>query len=156
MSYSKRFAKQTIRFPKTDNNKMLYLLDTNIISNLMRPAVDFDLARSVQENTGECAIPSPVWHELLFGVYRLPESKRRASFERFLFDFLMTRFPIVDYDKKAAERHAEERARLTKSGKTPSYINGQIAAIGLELDMTVITRNTKDFTIFNGLRVSRW
>ena len=51
-------------------------------------------------------------------------------------------------DGEAALWHAEERARLTAQGRTPSYVDGQIAAIAKTNDLTLVTRNTSDFVRF--------
>ena len=63
---------------------------------------------------------------------------------------------VLPYDGKAALWHAEERARLTAQGRTPPYVDGQIAAIAKTNDLTLVTRNTSDFVHFADLRVENW
>lgn len=105
---------------------------------------------------GETAIASIVWHELQFGCRRLPVSRRREAIERYLEDVVLASFPILDYDRTAAEWHARERARLEAAGKTPPFVDGQIAAIACVRDLVLVTANTVDFRGFKGLRVERW
>lgn len=67
-----------------------------------------------------------------------------------------TSFPIVGYDRAAAEWHARERARLVRKGKTPSFVDGQIAAIANVNDLVLVTLNRRDFKMFDGLKVEDW
>ncbi len=102
------------------------------------------------------AIPAPVWHELLFGCARLPNSRRRDAIERYIEDVVRTSFPVIGYDREAAEWHASERARLSADGRTPPYVDGQIAAIAQVNGLTVVTSNARDFRNFRNLRVRSW
>jgi tRNA(fMet)-specific endonuclease VapC len=105
---------------------------------------------------GETAIASIVWHELHFGCARLPVSRRREAIERYLDEVVLASFPVLDYDRAAAEWHARERARLEAEGKTPPFIDGQIAAIASVNDLVLVTANKADFGEFKGLRVEAW
>lgn len=55
-----------------------------------------------------------------------------------------------------ADWHAVERARLAAVGRTPSFVDGQIAAISRVRDLTLVTANALDFSDFEGLRVRNW
>ncbi len=112
--------------------------------------------RRLRRHDGEIAIPSPVWHELHFGCARLPESRRRDAIERYIEDVVRGSFPVIGYDLEAAEWHALERARLSAKGRTPPFVDGQIAAIARVNDLAVVTSNTSDFGMFEGLRVVSW
>ena len=65
-------------------------------------------------------------------------------------------FPILDYDQRAADWHALERARLVASGRTPPFVDGQIAAIARVNELILVTSNKADFTGFRGLQVKTW
>ncbi len=133
-----------------------YLLDTNVASEPLRPHPAPAVLRRLRSHEGETAIPSIVWHELWFGCVRLPRSRRRAAIERYLEEVISASFPILDYDSTAAEWHARERARLGAAGKTPPFIDGQIAAIAQVNDLVLVTSNRSDFRGFKGLRVEKW
>lgn len=45
---------------------------------------------------------------------------------------------------------------LEKLGKTPPFIDGQIAAVALTNGLPVVTANPKDFRTFKGLAVLNW
>jgi tRNA(fMet)-specific endonuclease VapC len=64
--------------------------------------------------------------------------------------------PLLAYDVAAAEWHGRERARLSKAGLTPSFADGQIAAVAAVNDLTLVTDNVRNFEHFDGLRVERW
>ena len=135
---------------------MEYLLDTNVVSEPLRPRPSVNIMRRLREHDGEIAIPAPVWHELRFGCARLPESRRRDAIERYIEDVVRTSFPVIGYDREAADWHALERARLSADDRTPPFVDGQIAAIAHVNSLAVITSNTSDFRVFQGLRVQSW
>lgn len=63
---------------------------------------------------------------------------------------------ILPYDRDVALWHAEERARLTLQGRTPPFVDGQIAAIAIVNNLTLVTRNTGDFADFAERTVENW
>lgn len=133
-----------------------YLLDTNIVSEPLRPKPRKVVLRNLRRHEEEIAISSVVWHELRFGMERLPPSRRRVAIERYLEEVVLTTMPILDYDRAAAEWHASERARLAARGETPPFVDGQIAAIAHVHDLILITFNATDFKRFEGIRVLSW
>ncbi len=135
---------------------MRYLLDTNTVSEPLRPTPAVGIVRRLRRHEGEVAIPAPVWHELRFGCARLPPSRRREAIERYIETVVLASFPVLDYDKEAADWHALERVRLGADGRTPPFVDGQIAAIAYVNDLTLITSNVRDFGGFQELRVQSW
>ena len=135
---------------------MKYLLDTNVVSELGHPNARSQLRRRAATNDGEMCIASPVWYELRFGCARMPNSRRRKILERFLIEVVRANLPVLDYDLKAANWHAHERARLAAAGLSCSYVDSQIAAIAYVNDLTLVTFNLRHFRAFAGLRVESW
>lgn len=133
-----------------------YLLDTNIVSEPLRPKPRPGVLRKLRRHEEEIAIPSVVWHELRFGVERLPPSRRRVAIERYLEEVVLITMPILDYDRTAAEWHAKERARLGDRGETPPFVDGQIASIARVHELILVTFNDGDFKRFEGIRVLNW
>ncbi len=133
-----------------------FLLDTNVVSEPLRPSPDPTLMRRLRRHEGETAIASIVWHELQFGFERLAESRRRAAIERYLEEVVVASFPILDYDRDAAEWHARERARLEAAGKPPPFVDAQIAAIACVNDLVLVTANKAHFRGFKDLKVQSW
>ena len=135
---------------------LAWLLDTNAISEPLRPAPNGHMLRRIEKNEGQIAIAAIVWHELLYGCRRLPKSKRRDAIEQYLFDVVRPTMPILPYDAQAAQWHAAERARLAQAGRPPSFADGQIAAIAAVNNLTLVTANLSDFADFRELKTINW
>ena len=136
---------------------MLFLLDTNIISEPLRSRPNPVVIRMLQQYSSDIATATVVLHELLFGCYRLPiESNKRQIIEVYLQREIKQKIPIIPYDIAAAEWFARERARLTAIGKTPAYADGQIAAIAQVNDLTLVTNNVADYSNFQNLKIENW
>jgi tRNA(fMet)-specific endonuclease VapC len=133
-----------------------YLLDTNVVSEPLKAVPNPRVLALLDEHDGAAAIASPVWHELLFGAKRLSPGRKRAAVEAYLAEVVAPTLPVLPYDEEAADVHASQRARLTASGKSPAFVDGQIAAIALVHKLVVVTRNVDDFAPFRGLRVVNW
>ena len=84
-----------------------YLLDTNVISEPLRPAPDQAVVDHLREHQTEIAIASVVWHELWYGCYRLPASTKRSVIEAYLNNVVARAIPMLPYDQQAAQWHAE-------------------------------------------------
>ncbi len=76
--------------------------------------------------------------------------------ETYVNDVVLANIPLLPYCDKAAQYHAKERAKLQSIGKTPSFVDGQIAAIAVVNDAVLVTRNVSDFNEFSGLIVKDW
>jgi tRNA(fMet)-specific endonuclease VapC len=133
-----------------------FLLDTSTVSAAMWKTPDPHVLAKLREHGGECVISAQVWHELNYGVGRLPRGKRRGVLEAFLRDVVLPTLPVLPYDEHAAEWHADERVRLEKVGRQTSAIDGQIAAVAATNGIPVVTANVVDFEIFKGLAVQNW
>lgn len=132
-----------------------YLLDTNVLSEATRPVPDQGVLDRVVREGDRVATAAPVWHEIEFGLLRLPAGKRRRALEEIV--QRMTRSVVIlPYDEAAAGWHARERARLVRGGKPPSFVDGQIAAIAAVHGLALVTRNVRDFSNFGGLEVESW
>ena len=86
----------------------------------------------------------------------MPDGKRKQQSTRYVHEVLRPSLEVLPCDREAALRHAEERARLTSQGRTPPFVDGQIAAIAMMNDLILITRNTRDFENFTDLRYENW
>lgn len=81
---------------------MRYLLDTNIISELIKSEPNESVLNSVELHRRESVTGAPVWHELRFGCLRLSESRKRKMIELFLSDVIEKYMSILPYDEQAA------------------------------------------------------
>jgi tRNA(fMet)-specific endonuclease VapC len=133
-----------------------YLIDTNILSEPLKPQPSQAVMEKMQLYFEELAIVSVTWHEILFGCYRLPSSKKRTRIEEYLKELVLPSIPILEYDERGADWHALERARLTAIGQPPAFADGQIAAIAIVNDLILVTNNVSDYVNFQNLKIENW
>ena len=133
-----------------------FLLDTNILAEPLRPKPNENVLRRLKKYDGQLATASVVWHEMWLGCLRLPRGRRRNAIEQYLVDVLQPTLPLLPYSPGAARWHAEQRARLTAAGKTPSFVDGQIASVAVERGLTLVTHNVSDFEGFACLETVDW
>lgn len=132
-----------------------WLLDTNIVSELARPQPSEAVMQAFAMHADASAIPMVVWHELLFGVLRLPEGQRKDSLTDFV-HAVPGALPKLAYDEAVARRHAELRAVQQARGRPLAEPDAQIAASALSRGLTLVTRNTRDFDGIDGLKLANW
>ena len=124
------------------------LLDTNVLSELMRPQPSsMVLAWFSQQKDTEFYTSAITQAELLLGVALLPDGKRRDAIagaveQMFDQDFVGRCLP---FDELAAHEYAALVAIRNKVGMPISTEDAQIAAIVLRHGLALATRNTKDF-----------
>jgi tRNA(fMet)-specific endonuclease VapC len=135
---------------------MKYLLDTNVLSESVKTSPHQSVLKLTERHQHEIVTAAPVWHELYYGCQRLAISRKREILETFLHHVLKPNMTILPYDERAAEWHAQERARLASLGQMPAFVDGQIAAIAQANGLILVTRNTSDFEKFSGLKLENW
>ena len=97
------------------------LLDTNVVSEPLRPNPAPGVLRRFREHEGRIGILAPVWRDLRFGCERLPPSSRRNEIEACLDLMVLPNLPVLDHDRRAADWRARERARLETAGRRPPF-----------------------------------
>ena len=112
---------------------------------MMKAAPNKNVVEKAAEYENLCAIPSTTWNELLFGVQRMAEGKKKSLIFEDLIDAIQANFPIIDYDNHAAWIHADIRARLADEGTPIDFQDTQIASIAISNNMVLVTRNIKHF-----------
>ena len=124
----------------------MILLDTNVVSELMKEAADRAVERWYLLNEDDTALPSIALAELSYGIARLADGRRRRDLEARLTEWrLRYADRTLAFGPTAALRYGPMLAALVASGRTMSLPDAQIAAIALEESATVATRNVRDF-----------
>jgi len=135
---------------------MKYLLDTNILSEPLKTRPDPAVMEGLQQHQHHIATATIVLHELYFGCYQLPPSRKKETIKTYIDEVISATLPVYSYNEEAAEWHARERARLQAIGKMPPFVDGQIAAIAHVNDLTLVTRNITDFLSFSDVQIQSW
>ena len=131
---------------------MRYLLDTNICIALVHRPEPLLKQKLGEKRPQDLVLCSIVKAELLYGARK---SQRVAENLKEL-DAFFAPFDSIPFDDKAADFYGANRALLAKAG-TPIGINDLfIASIALAHDLTIVTRNTKEFVRVPGLRLESW
>ena len=126
----------------------MILLDTNVLSELMRPKPEPTVVLWIStQRTDDLCISSITMAEILHGVARLPKGKR----QRDLHESAMIMFEedfgerILPFDTLAALYYAHLMTTRGPAGRPMSMADAQIAAICRTHDAALATRNIRDF-----------
>jgi predicted nucleic acid-binding protein len=126
----------------------MIILDTNVISELLRPAPEPKVEHWLSAQDGlNVYLTSISEAELRYGLAIMGNGKRRAALvdavDRILREDLAGR--ILPFDSDAAQSYATIAAARRAAGRPIAQADCQIASIALACGATVATRNTPDF-----------
>ena len=133
-----------IKINGEDYMKKIYLLDTNIVSEFSKERPDKNVVAFYRARKDLCAISSITWQELVFGVTRMPEGKKKRYIESCLKLFERD-FEVIPYDKFSAQICGEIQTNAEQNGKSLPYYDSQIAATAISNGMVLVTHNVDDF-----------
>ena len=124
----------------------MYLVDTNVLSELVRQAPEPRLSRWVDRHGAESGVPSTAVFELWSGIAVLPDGRRRDQ----LFQAtsrLIDRFGprVYALDRRCAEAAGELIGTARRQGRQLERLDAQIAGIAAVYGLTLVTRNIRDF-----------
>ena len=139
--------------------KNIYLLDTNIISQVTKTNPDAALISNLEIHSQNCCISSITWFELKNGVELLEDGHKKDKLRSFLYDYVQPSFPVIPYDENAASVNADITSVLIPEGKTPPILDTQIASVAIANNLILVTDNIKDFDVFKkrfGLMMENW
>ncbi|MFS0893184.1 type II toxin-antitoxin system VapC family toxin [Microbacterium sp. 179-I 3D3 NHS] len=126
----------------------MIVLDTNVISEVFRSAPDEHVVAWLEGLTGDVAITAVTLAELLAGVGRLPDGRRRDELSARIHAAIAPfrgSDSILAFDDAAAARYPHVVIGREAAGRPISTADAQIAAICLTRDAICATRNVRDF-----------
>ena len=124
----------------------MILVDTNVWSELTRPAPDRKVLEWERENADRLWLSTVVIGELLSGAHALPDGKRKQAFLGGYDDLIGIHSDrIADFDEAAARHYGAIAAFLERAGRNPTTADAQIAASAISRGLRLATRNVKDF-----------
>jgi hypothetical protein len=131
------------------------VLDTNVVSELIRKNAAAQVVAWVDRHPGDQVFITAVTAaELLYGVTRLPDGRRKQALAVKVRDLIDEDFEdqVLPFSSESAHHYAEIVASRERLGKSISMADAQIAAICRQYDLVLGTRNAKDFAD-TGVRV---
>jgi predicted nucleic acid-binding protein len=142
---------------------MRYLLDTNILSNLMKPAPSATLMEWMAEQADQdLFIASLTVAEIRRGILDKPPGKRRDELEAWFAGHegpqALFAGRVLPFDEKAGLVWARLMSDGRHKGRSRSALDTIIAAVAEANGCTVVTDNEKDFAgidVINPIRRSR-
>ena len=133
----------------------MYLLDTDILSNLLKRAPSTILIAKLASVPPEQQFTSSITlGELVYGAYRI--QGRGSSLLEKLEETLLPNLPVLPFDAAAARHYGEVRADLEQKGRSIGDADLRIGAIGLANSFAIVTGNVRHFQRIPGLRVENW
>lgn len=136
-----------------------YLLDTNVISELVKLRPEAKVVSWVQTTSEELLYLSVLTiGEIRNGIDSLPRSNKRGLLESWLANDLVLRFAgrILQVNLDIADRWGIISARAKIAGAPLAVIDGLMAATALHHNLTLVTRNTKDVQVAGINMLNPW
>jgi toxin FitB len=127
---------------------MSFLLDTNVVSEWVKPSPNLGLLKWLAEVDEDHTFLSAVTiAEIRYGIQRLPAGKRRQRLDEWLTDSLLLRFDgrVLPVDSQIADACGRLVARSEALGRRLEMMDAFIAAAAELYKLTLVTRNTSDF-----------
>lgn len=138
---------------------MNYLLDTCVISELIKPEPNLNVIKWISDIDERCLyICVLTIGEIHKGIEKLPESKKKENLHKWVNVDLKERFnnKILNIDIHTATIWGKVQAHSELVGQTLPSIDGLIACTGIAHDLTIATRNIKDMKASGASLVNPW
>lgn len=129
---------------------MTFLLDTNVVSEMVRPLPDAGVVEWLADVDEDRVFLSVVTlAELRLGIARLPAGRRRERLQAWLQTDLLPRFEgrIVPVDNEIALSWGDVTAECAAAGRPIEAMDALIAATARVHVFELVTRNTRDFEL---------
>jgi toxin FitB len=128
-----------------------FLLDTNVISELVKPQADAKLAAWYGSwPAADLYLSTITVGELAAGIELLPAGRRRRMLEEWLDDLILVSFAgrLLDFGVETARVFGRLMGLARRSGRPTHIADAQISAVALVHGLTVATRDVVDFAGF--------
>src|SRR5262249_10511019 len=123
---------------------MIYLVDAKLVSEPTKVRPHAKAVAWLDAHEGDFVIDSIVMAELSIGVLAMPQGRKRRQLEHWLEEVRNT-VDCLAWDCTIGANWAELIVRLRKKGYSMPIFDSMIAATAITYDITVATRNIRDF-----------
>lgn len=127
------------------------MLDTNIVSNMLRYPLGQAANRFLGFAKGQLSISVITAAELQFGAVKVGSARLLEQLK-----VAATLYDVLPLDRRAVEAHAHLRTDLERVGTPIGPLDRLIVAHALSLDPILATDNVHEFSRVHGLRVENW
>ncbi len=127
---------------------MNFLLDTNVISEWVKPQPDRNVVSWLAEADEDRVFVSVIsFAEIRHGIELMPASRRRERLAQWLVEEMPLRFDnrVLAIDRAVADSWGVVMARSQKAGLALGAIDAFVAATAETHSLTLVTHNIKDF-----------
>jgi predicted nucleic acid-binding protein len=121
-----------------------FIADANLLSEPTKPEPSPQVLEWLRRNEEQLAVTPIILGELEYGILLLPTGKRKKQLEVW-FEKIRSTACCLDFDSKAASSWAHLLAHLKSKGHAMPIKDSLIAASAIAHNLTVATRNTRDF-----------
>ncbi|HEV3418375.1 MAG TPA: PIN domain-containing protein [Pirellulales bacterium] len=122
----------------------MFLVDVNVLSEATKPRPSQLALDWLNRNRSELSVNPIILGELEYGILRLPVSHNRTKLLNW-FTAGLIRLPTWQIDRETGHVWAGLLARLVRKGRAMPVKDSLIAATALQHQLTVATRNTRDY-----------
>lgn len=129
---------------------MRFLLDSNAVIALLNDPAGHVSRRVRQYQPADIGLSAIVMHELYFGAFKSQRRDRNLA----IVDGL--RIEVIPFDQEDARHAGEIRAVLAAQGTPIGGYDVLIAGQARARDLTMVTRNLREFQRVDGLRSESW
>ena len=123
---------------------MTYLVDANVLSEPTKPVPNNKVIDWLTANEGNLVVDSIIMGELCVGILALPRGRKRTKLEHWFDDVVQT-IDCLPWDATISRRWAKLVVELKQKGDKLPLLDSMIAATALQHDLSVATRNMRDF-----------
>ena len=128
-----------------------YLLDTNMISDLVRRPLGAVRQRIALVGEGAVGTSVIVAAEARFGAVKASSARLSEQLER-----ILSELAVLSFDAPADRHYADVRCSLVRAGTPIGANDTLIAAHALSLECILVTDNEREFRRVPGLSIENW
>ena len=127
-------------------------LDTDLLISILRGKEEARKTVAELDEEAKGATTSINAFEIFFGANKSERKNENVREAAKLFERLM----VLPLDLSSSQRAAQISATLAVSGEAIDYRDAMIAAITMENNLTLVTRNKAHFKRVKGLKIEEW
>ena len=138
---------------------MAFLLDTNVVSETTRPRPRQSVLDWIEaQNPTDLFLAAQTIGELVRRARKVGEQKRRERLERWIEQDLARQFDrrVLPFDCRTAAVWGRLMGDGDRAGRPPAAADAQIAAVAIQHELILVTRNVKNFENFDIQLLNPW